>query len=135
MSLDRREAMKVAAMSAACGLASSLASRGIGAPQPPLPEKPEVPDVKWDKAPCRFCGTGCHVQVGVQDGKVNDGFQNNRTWHFNANMTVVGVVLVPALGRARGVRALVAEDVQEFQQCGAHVKGFAKSGPLPLTRS
>ncbi len=27
-------------------------------------------DVAWNKAPCRFCGTGCHVQVGVQDGKV-----------------------------------------------------------------
>ncbi|MBZ0234459.1 MAG: molybdopterin-dependent oxidoreductase, partial [Deltaproteobacteria bacterium] len=26
--------------------------------------------VTWDKAPCRFCGTGCHVQVGVKDGKV-----------------------------------------------------------------
>jgi nitrate reductase NapA len=26
--------------------------------------------VTWDKAPCRFCGTGCHVQVGVEDGKV-----------------------------------------------------------------
>jgi nitrate reductase NapA len=26
---------------------------------------------RWDKAPCRFCGTGCHVQVGVRnDGKV-----------------------------------------------------------------
>ncbi|HEY6556574.1 MAG TPA: molybdopterin-dependent oxidoreductase [Polyangiaceae bacterium] len=27
-------------------------------------------DVRWDKAPCRFCGTGCHVQVGVKNGKV-----------------------------------------------------------------
>ncbi|MBK7585244.1 MAG: molybdopterin-dependent oxidoreductase [Myxococcales bacterium] len=27
-------------------------------------------DVKWHKAPCRFCGTGCHVQVGVKAGKV-----------------------------------------------------------------
>jgi nitrate reductase NapA len=26
--------------------------------------------VRWDKAPCRFCGTGCHVQVGVKDGRV-----------------------------------------------------------------
>ena len=25
----------------------------------------------WDKAPCRFCGTGCHVQVGVKSGKVS----------------------------------------------------------------
>jgi len=27
-------------------------------------------DVQWEKAPCRFCGTGCHVQVGVKEGKV-----------------------------------------------------------------
>ena len=26
---------------------------------------------------------------GHQQGKVNDGFQNNRTWHVNANMTMV----------------------------------------------
>jgi nitrate reductase NapA len=26
--------------------------------------------VRWDKAPCRFCGTGCAVMVGVQDGRV-----------------------------------------------------------------
>ncbi|SDC40872.1 MULTISPECIES: molybdopterin-dependent oxidoreductase [unclassified Candidatus Frackibacter] len=25
---------------------------------------------KWTKAPCRFCGTGCGVLVGVKDGKV-----------------------------------------------------------------
>ncbi|MCA9269443.1 MAG: molybdopterin-dependent oxidoreductase, partial [Planctomycetales bacterium] len=27
-------------------------------------------DLTWDKAPCRFCGTGCGVEVGVADGKV-----------------------------------------------------------------
>ena len=26
--------------------------------------------VKWSKAPCRFCGTGCGVSVGVQDNRV-----------------------------------------------------------------
>ncbi len=30
------------------------------------PEK----DLVWDKAPCRFCGTGCSVMVGVADGKI-----------------------------------------------------------------
>ena len=30
------------------------------------PEK----DLVWDKAPCRFCGTGCGVQVGVKDGTI-----------------------------------------------------------------
>jgi len=26
--------------------------------------------VTWNKAPCRFCGTGCHVQVGVRQGRI-----------------------------------------------------------------
>jgi nitrate reductase NapA len=26
--------------------------------------------IKWDKAPCRFCGTGCGVMVGVEHGRV-----------------------------------------------------------------
>jgi nitrate reductase NapA len=27
-------------------------------------------ELAWDKAPCRFCGTGCSVLVGVRDGKI-----------------------------------------------------------------
>ena len=27
-------------------------------------------DLAWSKAPCRYCGTGCGVEVGVSDGKV-----------------------------------------------------------------
>ncbi len=27
-------------------------------------------NIRWDKAPCRFCGTGCSVLVGVKDGRV-----------------------------------------------------------------
>jgi len=30
----------------------------------------EVEGLTWSKAPCRFCGTGCGVEVGVEDGKV-----------------------------------------------------------------
>ena len=26
--------------------------------------------IKWAKAPCRFCGTGCGVMVGVEHGRV-----------------------------------------------------------------
>ena len=29
-----------------------------------------VTNLKWDKAPCRFCGTGCSVLVGVENGKI-----------------------------------------------------------------
>jgi len=31
---------------------------------------PNTDKVSWNKAPCRFCGTGCHVQVGVEEGRV-----------------------------------------------------------------
>lgn len=27
-------------------------------------------DLDWGKAPCRYCGTGCGVEVGVHDGKI-----------------------------------------------------------------
>ncbi len=27
-------------------------------------------DLRWGKAPCRYCGTGCGVEVGVHEGKV-----------------------------------------------------------------
>jgi hypothetical protein len=71
---DRREVIRLAAMSAAAGLAVSLADRGIAGTAeqdlPPRPDRPDIAGVTWDKAPCRFCGTGCHVQVGVRDGRV-----------------------------------------------------------------
>ncbi|MDT8990444.1 periplasmic nitrate reductase subunit alpha [Curvibacter sp. APW13] len=30
----------------------------------------ELNNLNWSKAPCRFCGTGCGVMVGVKEGKV-----------------------------------------------------------------
>src|SRR5690606_41467105 len=39
--------------------AAALAQAG----SPPL-------QVRWDKAPCRFCGTGCSVLVGAQNDRV-----------------------------------------------------------------
>ena len=30
----------------------------------------QLPGLAWDKAPCRFCGTGCSVMVGVEKGRV-----------------------------------------------------------------
>ncbi len=65
---DRRTFLKLSAMTAATTVASSMAmklpaaesSAGVAAQA----------EVDWNKAPCRFCGTGCHVQVGVQDGRV-----------------------------------------------------------------
>ena len=62
---DRRTFIKSAAMAAATAVASGSSSLPVLANF-----EGEQSDVTWNKAPCRFCGTGCHVQVGVENGRV-----------------------------------------------------------------
>ncbi|MGJ8639469.1 MAG: molybdopterin-dependent oxidoreductase [Opitutaceae bacterium] len=68
MNMNRRHFLKSSALAAAVAAAQQKAHGKY--------ENTELqPDlsgdgVKWDKAPCRFCGTGCHVRVGVKDNKV-----------------------------------------------------------------
>ena len=53
--------------------AAAAASVAAGVPLPADAQKAtpaDMPDVKWSKAPCRFCGTGCCVVVGVKDNRV-----------------------------------------------------------------
>ncbi len=69
--MDRRDFLKTTALAAASAAAYRLAQGGdsAAAPGTRVTDAPNG-DVTWDKAPCRFCGTGCHVQVGVRGGKV-----------------------------------------------------------------
>lgn len=67
MNVDRRDFIRTAAMSAATAAAFGPAR---GARAVPLPVLEPNASLTWNKAPCRFCGTGCHVLVGVEDGKV-----------------------------------------------------------------
>ncbi len=67
MKLSRRSFMKanaVAAAAAAAGLSVPGVARAVVGQQEAI---------KWDKAPCRFCGTGCGVLVGTQQGRVVGG--------------------------------------------------------------
>jgi len=66
--MDRREFLRTSALAAASAAAYRMA-HGQPAPGPRTTPAPNG-DVRWDKAPCRFCGTGCHVQVGVRNDKV-----------------------------------------------------------------
>ena len=75
MQTDRRGFLRATAMAAATSLAAGVwADEKAAPPTTPTPpggvELPVIPDVTWDKAPCRFCGTGCHVMVGVKDGRI-----------------------------------------------------------------
>jgi nitrate reductase NapA len=69
MDSKRRSFLKSAAMAAAGSLVASDSPLSL----PVLAAENDLPDgdeVTWNKAPCRFCGTGCHVQVGVEGGRV-----------------------------------------------------------------
>ncbi|PWC43071.1 nitrate reductase catalytic subunit NapA [Azospirillum sp. TSO22-1] len=65
MTLTRRNYLKAQAAATAAAAANitlpvQAAPPGVGGD----------PGIKWSKAPCRFCGTGCGVMVGVKDNRV-----------------------------------------------------------------
>ena len=66
--MDRREFIKVQAVAAASASAGLAAAPVLAQTEAPGPA--DGTRVRWDKAACRFCGVGCSVLVGVQDGRV-----------------------------------------------------------------
>ena len=63
MQQSRRDFFKssaIAATAAAAGVTLPLGTTAQGA----------TDGIRWDKAPCRFCGTGCSVLVGTKGGRV-----------------------------------------------------------------
>jgi nitrate reductase (cytochrome) len=65
MSINRRDFIKSQAAVAAAAAAGVTLPLSIGARAAEGDE-----GIRWDKAACRFCGTGCSVLVGVKDGRV-----------------------------------------------------------------
>ena len=52
----------------AAALAAASAGIALPASAQPVAGGLEALEIKWSKAPCRFCGTGCGVMVGVKEG-------------------------------------------------------------------
>ncbi len=65
MKMNRRDFIKTNAI-AATAAAAGVTLPGINAA---LARSGDM-KIRWDKAPCRFCGTGCSVLVGTKDGRV-----------------------------------------------------------------
>ncbi len=63
MTTSRRSFLKATAA------AATASAAGITLPETAAAQVRKS-DIRWDKAACRFCGTGCSVLVGVKDGKV-----------------------------------------------------------------
>jgi len=97
----------LAALEAGCG--DSPNSTAGSAPDP-LADK----SLTWSKAPCRFCGTGCGVMVGVRDGKVV-AVAGDRQNPVNLGLLCVKGYHLPAVlyGADRLKKPLIRENGQE----------------------
>jgi nitrate reductase NapA len=66
VAVSRRDFIKIASASAvglaSFGLVGDLTRGDV--------DEKGLEDVVWDKAPCRFCGTGCSALVGVRDNEI-----------------------------------------------------------------
>ena len=54
----------------ATAAAATASAAGIPLAAGPAQAQVQATDIRWDKAACRFCGTGCSVLVGTKDGRV-----------------------------------------------------------------
>ncbi|MDM0076208.1 periplasmic nitrate reductase subunit alpha [Variovorax sp. J2P1-59] len=64
MPIDRRDFIRQTA-AATAGAVAGIPLTGIA-----QAVAPDAAGLKWSKAPCRFCGTGCGVTVAVKDNRV-----------------------------------------------------------------
>ncbi|MGI9500913.1 MAG: periplasmic nitrate reductase subunit alpha [Geminicoccaceae bacterium] len=66
MTMTRRDCIKASAIAtaaAAAGLQDTALAQNV------VTDAEKI-GLKWDKAPCRFCGTGCSVMLATKEGKV-----------------------------------------------------------------
>ncbi len=140
MSTDRRTFLKLAAAGAAAlGLGAAEAARpgrslaGAGA-------------FRWAKAPCRFCGAGCGMQIGVEAGRVvavagdpdapvNKGLLCVKGYHAGAVLYGADRLTTPLL-RREGVLRPVSWEVAIrtlADRIAANPAGFAFWGSGQLT--
>ncbi len=63
MAITRREFIKNSAITA------TATTAGVTLPGIALANEGDD-EIRWDKIPCRFCGTGCSVLIGTKEGKV-----------------------------------------------------------------
>ncbi len=104
MSMNRRNFLKVLGSGSAVA-AFSCGDREQAERMAAAGDELRDADLTWGKAPCRYCGTGCGVEVGVRDGKVM-AVRGDEKSPVNKGLLCVKGYHLPAMlyGRDRLVR-------------------------------
>jgi nitrate reductase NapA len=68
-SVDRRALLKGIAVVSAAAAGSALPSSGRRQASAATPSPEDSAPPVWKKAPCRFCGVGCGLLVGIESGR------------------------------------------------------------------
>ncbi len=84
--LSRRQLLRWMSVSTGVALVGPLAGcSGLWERQPTVPVE------AWHKGVCRFCGTGCGIQIGVSNGKVVDVKGDNYA-HNKGRLCIKGIL-------------------------------------------
>ena len=68
MTINRRDFIKAQAIATA---AATAVAAGLPVPASLRAQAAQATSaVRWDRGVCRFCGTGCGIQVGTRDDRV-----------------------------------------------------------------
>lgn len=92
--MRRRELLEIGAAGAVA--AFSARDREAAAALDTKAEPGGDASVEWSKAPCRYCGTGCGVEVGVRDGRV-EAVRGDEKSPVNRGLLCVKGYHLPAL--------------------------------------
>lgn len=90
MTVDRRRFLEISAAASAVGALSTLS---------PVAEAVAAQiggNARWVKSVCRYCGTGCGMFVGVQDGKVF-AVRGDKENHNRGLLCLKGSLLAPIM--------------------------------------
>lgn len=86
--LSRRDLLRIFGAAAGAAIAGSLA----GCAENPLWVRQPVTAVdSWHIGACRFCGTGCELEIGVRDGRVVD-VRGHEYGHNRGRLCIKGVM-------------------------------------------
>ncbi len=106
----------------------------------PAPEGLSPADLSWGKAPCRYCGTGCGVEVGVKDGRVlavrgdeaapvNRGLLCVKGYHLPAMLYGKDRLLYPLRRKPDGTRERISWDAALDLVASKYGAALEKHGP------